>query len=121
MIACAPTITTAAPSLDGDAENRRDRAVVRNALRALTPVRVVVPGRHVHGPLALVAIAEAPAAAALTAAVVVGHDVVLAVARIPARADPGQSRDLGAGRAVRLRSAAAVAQESVDGAVAPVL
>src|SRR5262245_1099250 len=103
MIACAPTITTAAPSLDGDAENRGDRAVIGDALCALTPVRVVVLGRYVHGLLALVAVAEAVAAAALTAAVVVRDDVILAVARIRAGADPGESRDLGAGRAVCLR------------------
>ena len=58
---------------------------------------------------------------ALTAAVVVGDDVVLPVAGVVAGAHPGDRRGFGARRTGVRRAAAAAAQEPVDRAVAPVV
>jgi len=69
----------------------------------------------------LVAVAQAPPAGRLTAAIVVREDVVLVVARIVAGADPGDRCGLRARRARRDRAAATAAEKAVDAAVAPVL
>src|SRR5262249_58768362 len=98
----------------------RDRAVDGPALGSEAPQQVVVPRGVVHRPLALGALALAAQAERLAAAVVVRDDVVPAVARMPAGADPGHRRHLRSRRAGVLRAAAAGAQEAVDGAVAPV-
>jgi len=62
--------------------------IVRVGVRH-APVEVVVARRPVYRLLALVTIALAVAAAGLPATVVVGDDVIAAVAGVVARADPG--------------------------------
>src|SRR6185436_2298756 len=96
-------------SLDCDAEHQRGRAVVHLRLQPEAPVDVVVPIPVVHRPLALVSVAEAPAADVLSAAVVVRDDVVLPVLRIATGADPRDQTHLRAGGARRLAAAAAAA------------
>src|SRR5262245_50698765 len=104
-----------------DADDARDGAVIRNVgLAPDAPVVVVGSLWPVKRPVALVAIAQAAATRALAAAVVVGHDVLLAVAGVPTGADPGDRRWLGSRRTGGYRTAAAGAQEAVDRTVAPV-
>src|SRR5262245_49264878 len=65
--------------------------------------------------------AEAEAAHVLSATVVVRHDVVLAVERVATGSYPRHRRYFSPRGTGTLRAAAAAAQESVDGAVAPVI
>src|SRR6185436_5880909 len=88
---------------------------------ARAPVVVVRLEWNVQRRIALVAIAQTTAAGALAAAVIVGDGVVLTVGRVVARADPGDQRHLRSRRAGALRAAAAIAEETVDRAVAPVI
>src|SRR5438552_13289123 len=76
------------------AEDHRDRAVDRPALGAETPEQVVVLGDDVERLLALGPRAATAHAERRAAAVVVGDEVVLAVGRVPACADPGDGRHL---------------------------
>src|SRR5581483_6647961 len=102
------------------ADDDRHRRVVDDAGAAHAPVHVVALRRVVDRPIAFVAIAVALLAERLAAAVVVGDDVVLAVGRIAAGADPRDRRHLGAGRAGVRVAAAAGGDEAVERAVAPV-
>src|SRR5262245_6965557 len=104
-----------------DTEDDGHRAVDRAALRAEAPEEVVVLHRHVQRPLRFRARAPAAHAERLAAAVVVGDDVVLPVARVAARPDPRDRRHLGARRTGVLRTAAARTEETVDGAVPPIV
>src|SRR5207302_54355 len=104
------------------ADDARRGAVIGNPhLTARAPVVVIRFEGHVERLVVFVAIAQAAAALALTTAVVVGDDVVMPVGRIVTGPDPGDGRGLGARRAAVCRATAAGAQESVDGAVPPVL
>src|SRR5205807_7490 len=104
------------------ADSARRGAVVGNPnLTAGTPVVVVRLEGHIQRLVAFVAVAQTAAALALAAAVVVGNDVVVPIARIVTGPDPRDGRGLGAGRAAVCRPSAAGTQESVDGAVPPVL
>src|ERR1700730_16908909 len=96
--------------------------MVGNAhLTACAPVVIVGGKRHVQRLVVLVSIAQAASATRLTAAVVIGNDVIAAVSRVVAGADPGDCRRLRPRRAAVGGAAAAAAQEAVDRAVAPVL
>ena len=64
--------------------------------------------------------AHALAAAAFSAAVVIGNDVIKIVVGVTAGSQPGHARKLRARRAGRLRTAATGTSEAVNGAVAPV-
>src|ERR1700676_2243653 len=86
-----------------------------------TPVVIVGLAGLKQGCIAFVAIAEASAAGALAAAVVIGNDVVLAVTRVVTGADPGDGRHVRTRRARRLRSAATPAQKPVDCAMPPIV
>src|SRR5438874_8677017 len=104
------------------ADDARRGAVVGNPnLTAGAPVVVVRLEGHIQRLVVFVAIAQAAAALALTTAVGVGDDVVMPVGRIVTGPDPGDGRGLGAGRAAVCRATAAGTQESVDGAMPPVL
>src|SRR5204863_8084388 len=104
------------------ADNARRGAVIGNPyLTTRAPVVVIRFVGHIQRLVVFVAIAQAAAALALTTAVVVGDDVVMPVGRIVTGPDPGDGRGLGARRAAVCRATAAGAQESVDGAVPPVL
>ena len=59
---------------------------------ALAPIDVIALRRHVHGPVALVTVADAATAGALAATVVVGNDVVDAICGVPTGANPGDHR-----------------------------
>src|ERR1700751_3665213 len=97
-------------------------AVVGNSnLAARTPVVVIRFERDVQGLVVLVAIAQAAAALALTAAIVVRHDVVMTIGGIVTSAHPGDGGGLGARRAAVRRASTAGTQEPVDGAMPPVL
>src|SRR5438045_2541697 len=104
------------------ADDARGGAVIGNPhLTARAPIVVIRFVGHIQRLVVFVAIAQAAAALALTTAVVVGDDVVMPVGRIVTGPDPGDGRGLGARRAAVCRATAAGAQESVDGAVPPVL
>src|SRR5262245_35205795 len=104
------------PALLRLADDTRRRAVIGDVRfrAARAPVVVVRLERNVQRRVALVAIAETPAARALAAAIVVGDRVILAVGRVVARADPSDERHLRSRRARALRAAAAVAEKAVD-------
>src|SRR5262249_21695032 len=107
--------------LGRDTEDDGYRAVDRATRGAEAPEEIVVPPGEIDWLLALGPGAAATEAEGLPAAVVVGDDVVLPVARIPAGADPRHRRHLGSRRAGALRAPAARAEEPVDGAVPPVV
>ena len=94
--------------------------MISRALRAQAPVVIIGGMGPVGGPVPFVPVAEAVAAGRFAAAVVVGDDVILAVARVFAGADPGYCRHLRPRRATVDGAAAAGAQVAVNGAVAPV-
>src|SRR6202035_447681 len=104
-----------------DSQDDGHRAVIVRVGVGHAPVEVVVARRPVRGLLALVAVALAVAAAGLPATVVVGNDVVAAVAGVVAGADPGDGRGRGARRTGAGGATAARAQKTIDGAVLPVL
>src|SRR5262249_44720308 len=106
---------------NGQAQHDRRRTVIQVRLRAVTPVDVIALRGLIHRPVALVAIAEAVAARAFAAAIVVRNDVVLRIDRVAAGADPRDRRWFGARRARTCRAAAAAAQEAVERTVAPVI
>src|SRR5205823_9667491 len=109
------------PSFLRDPQDDGHRAVIVRVGVGHAPVEVVVARRPVHRLLALVTVALAVAAAGFPATVVVGDDVVAAVAGVVARADPGDGRGGGARWTGAGGAAAAGAQEAVDGAVLPVV
>src|SRR5256885_5347175 len=109
------------PSFLRDPQDDGHRAVIVRVGVGHAPVEVVVTRRPVHRLLALVTVALAVAAAGFPATVVVGDDVIAAVAGVVAGADPGDGRAGGAPRAGAGRGAAARAQEAGGGAVLPVL
>lgn len=66
---------------------------------AYAPVDVVVLGRVIGGLVSLVAVAETPPTFSLSATVIVGNDIALAVRRVFARTNPGDRRGFSARRA----------------------
>src|ERR1700722_14811153 len=109
--------------LPSGADDTRGRAVIGDIRLRVSRAPVVIVGSSglKECGVAFVAIAEAATARALAAAVVIRDHVVRIVARVVTSADPSDERHVGAGRAHRLRAAAASAQESVDRAMPPVL
>ena len=75
----------------GRSHDARGRAMVGNIGLGVSGAPVVVIGLAglKQGRVAFVAVAEASAAGALAAAVIIGNDIVLAVARIVTGPDPG--------------------------------
>src|SRR3972149_6577032 len=116
-----PPLPHPARSALGGPENRPDRAVIAHVRGAEAPYDVVVELRAIDRRLALVGVAQAQAATALAAAVVVGDDVIFVVGRVQAGADPGGVGDRRAGRTLADAAAAAGAQEPVESAIAPVV
>ena len=103
-------------------DDHRQRAAIGHiGLTAGAPVEVVGTLRPVDRRVALITLADTAPAIALTAAVVVGNDVVLAIGGIAAGADPGDVRLHRARRAAAGRTAAATTEKTVDGAVPPVV
>src|SRR6185312_9880384 len=126
MTVCAATVRAPKARTKGllrHTHDARGRTMVGNIGLGVAgaPIVVIRLARLKQRRVALIAIAETPAAGALAAAVIIGDDIVLAVRGIVAGADPGDRGHVRAGRACRLRSAAAAAKKPVDGAVAPVL
>src|ERR1700683_1303412 len=119
----AKATRTLTSRLRGCADDARGRAMIANIGLGVSGAPVVVIGsaRLKQRTVPFVAIAEAPAASALAAAIVVRNDVVLTVAWVVAGADPRHRRHVRAGRAHRLRSSAARAHEAIQGAVPPVI
>jgi len=107
----------------GRAHDARGRTMVGNIGLGISRAPVVIVGlaRLKERGVALVAIAETSAAAALAATIIIGDDVILAVTGVVTGADPGDGRHVGAGRTRRLRSSATSAQKAVDGAVPPII
>ena len=93
----------------------------RTVLHAYTPVDVVIGKGAVRGSISHVVVAQAAAARRLAAAVVVGNDVVQVVRRVLAGADPGHGVHTGSRGTGNVGAAAATAEETVYGAVAPVI
>ena len=73
-------------------DHGRNGAMVNIVVDALTPIDVIALRRHVHRPVALVAVAGATAARTLAATVVVGNDVVDTICGVPTGANPGHHR-----------------------------
>ncbi len=84
------------------------------------PVDVIVLWRVVGRFVSLVAIAEASAASTLTATVVVGNNVTLAVCGVFAGSNPGDRGWLRAGRARGSGAATATAEKPINRAITPV-
>src|SRR5207237_9287739 len=105
------------PSFFRDPQDDGHSAVVVGVGVGHAPVEVVVARRPVHRLLALVTVALAVAAAGFPATVVVGDDVIAAVAGGVAGGDPGDGRAGGARRTGAGGAAPARAQEASDGAV----
>src|SRR5256884_2953927 len=95
------------PSFFRDPQDDGHRAVVVGVGVGHAPVEVVVARRPVHRLLALVTVALAVAAAGFPATVVVGDDVIAAIAGVVAGAGPGGGRAGGGPRAGAGRAAAA--------------
>ena len=95
--------------------------IYRAVLRGYAPVDVIIGKSAVWGFVAHVVVTQAAAATGLAAAVVVGNDVIQVVRRVPAGTDPGHGGHLRAGRAGVVGAAATTAEETIDGAVAPVI
>ena len=84
------------------------------------PVRVVALVRQVIRHIAFVAVAATTITGRLSAAVVVGNDVIAVIGRVAARSYPGHGchfRSRGTGG---VAAAAAAAKESVNGTITPV-
>lgn len=104
-----------------DPDHHRQRAVVRHiGLAAGTPVEIVRALRAVDWRIALIALALAATATAFATAIVVGNDVVLAIRRIAAGADPGDIRLHGARRTTAGGATTTATDKTIDGTVPPV-
>src|SRR5690242_2053230 len=108
-------------SFFGDAQDHRHRAVVVGLGVGHAPVDVVVTREPIHRLLVFITLAETITAAHLSAAVIVGNNVIASVGRIVAGANPGNGRGLCAGRTGRGGPAATGAQKSINGTVLPIL
>ena len=86
-----------------------------------TPVDVVVLGGVISGFVSLIAIAEAPSTIPLSATVVVGNDIALAVSRVFARTNPCHRRGFSAGWAFGFAATTATAKVAIYSAIAPVV
>ena len=112
----------ALPSFCSDTQNDGSSAMInRTVLHAYTPVDVIIGKGAVRGSISHVVVAQAAAARGLAAAVVVGNDVVQVVRRVLAGADPGHGVHTGSRGTGNVGAAAATAEETVNGAVAPVI
>jgi hypothetical protein len=85
------------------------------------PVDVVVNTHAVAGALAFVEVAQAAAAGDFAAAIVVADQIGFAVLGILARADPSDFGDFRSRRTLAEGAAAAVTEEAIQRAVAPII
>ena len=85
------------------------------------PINVIGLVRTIYWPVTFIPLAKAGCTLRHTAAIVVRDHVVAAIFRVAAGADPGDGRHLRTGRAAVVSSAAAFAQKTIDGAVAPIV
>lgn len=90
-------------------------------LAAGTPIEIVRALRPIDRRVALISLADAAPTITFATTVVVGNDVVLAVRRVSAGADPGDVRLHGARRTTASRATATSTEKTVDRTMSPVV